>query len=143
MAKRISKDQAIILFDAFKNTKSKELNKIVKNISKGKHDKDAVSSWFSLDDLQDYIDYLKASDPNVNGVRVYLGAYSEKEHPEKKDECLTTVFMVPTKPGTSTGTMEKSGTMSVSSTDNEDDPDLEALNGGTIGEPPSRPPYGG
>ncbi len=142
MAKRISKERAIELFKAFKDTKSKELNKIVKNISNGKHKEDAVSSWFSLNDLEDYINYLKTNDPNVNGVRIYLGAYSDKVKPKKDDECLTTVFMVPTKPGTSTGLAEKSTMVSSTSTDNEDDPNLEALNGGTIGEPPSTPPYG-
>lgn len=141
MAKRISKDQAKILFEAFKNTKSKELNKIVKKLSNDKKKEDAFSSWFSIKDLEDYVNYLK--DNNANGARIYLGAYSKEEEPREKDEYYTTVFMVPTKMDSSaSSTSDKSNSENLAQA-SHDDPNLEALNGGTIGEPPFDPPYGG
>lgn len=140
MAKRISKDQAKILFEAFKKTKSKELNKIVKKLSGDKKKEDAFASWFSIQDLEDYVNYLKKN--NANGARIYLGAYSKEEELSEKDEYYTTVFMVPTKMDSATSPADKSSDESLASA-SHDDPDLEALNGGTIGEPPFDPPYGG
>jgi len=53
---------------------------------------DNRSSWYSFDDMQNFLNLIKESNPNVNGVRFYLGVQTSKENPKG----MTTVFMVPT-----------------------------------------------
>jgi len=53
---------------------------------------DNRSSWYSLQDMQDFLDLVKADNPNTNGIRLYLGVETTKEDPKG----LTTIFMVPT-----------------------------------------------
>lgn len=75
---------------------------------------DNRSVWFDLDDLQGFIDDAKSAHGSMNGVRVYLGAES--------DRGLSTVFMVPTE--SSNGR-------------NNDIPGADGLNSGDPGDPPS------
>ena len=52
---------------------------------------DNRSSWYSLEDLTNFIDSVKTSYPNANGLRFYLGvdtSVGKGGH--------TTIFMVPT-----------------------------------------------
>jgi len=53
---------------------------------------DNRSSWYSLDDMEAFIAMIKAENPNVNGVRCYLGVETSEADPKG----LTTIFMVPT-----------------------------------------------
>ncbi|RKE95155.1 hypothetical protein [Ichthyenterobacterium magnum] len=56
---------------------------------------DNRSSWWSLEDMRDYLNYAEKESLELgytmNGVRVYLGAY-----PTDKEVGYTTMFMVPT-----------------------------------------------
>lgn len=60
--------------------------------------KDDRSSWWSIDDIENYIAYAKEQTDSLNygmtGIRVYLGVYGKNAGQSKKD--LTTMFLVPT-----------------------------------------------
>lgn len=134
--KRISPEEAKELNQNFVKTRGKALDKIVENeTGKPKH-KDAISSWFSLEELKEYIAYVeaegKAKNMTVNGLRVYFGAYSKNDKKADK-KALSTVFFVPTKP--KVGSLQKDGLL--------DDPgssdieEIDGLNDGQVGSPPS------
>ncbi len=61
-------------------------------------DKDDRSTWWSINDIEDYIIYSKhVTDSlgyNITGMRVYLGVYGKNAGQAKKN--LTTMFVVPT-----------------------------------------------
>lgn len=134
--KRITAEEAKELNRNFENTRSKELNKIVKNEKAHIHEKDAISSWFSLDELKEYIAYVeaegKAKDITVNGIRIYFGAYSEKDKNKDKNG-LSTLFLVPTQ--SKIGAQQKEDIMSVEGS--SDITDIDAMNRGVLGYPPS------
>ena len=79
---------------------------------------DNRSSWYSLDDMQNFLNYIKDNNKDVNGVRFYLGVQTSKEDPKG----MTTVFMVPTQ--------EKDGK-------NIDIEGADGMDNGEIGDPPS------
>ncbi|MFK5957501.1 MAG: hypothetical protein QM495_01385 [Lutibacter sp.] len=121
----------------FVKTRSKDLNRIVKKESGNPKKEDAISSWFSLEELENYIAYVKEEGTKkgitVNGLRVYFGAYSNNvKKQDKKD--LSTVFFAPTmaKPAT----LQKSSSLEVEGS--SDIESIDALNGGTFGDPPSK-----
>ncbi len=94
--------------------------------------KDAISSWFSLEEIKNYISYVeeqaKLKDLNVNGLRVYFGAYSNSiKNVSKKG--LATVFFVPTQ--------AKIKSDIDGGDENSDIIDIDALNDGQVGDPPS------
>ena len=133
----ISPTEAKELNQKFIKTRSKDLNRIVKKESGNPKKKDAISSWFSLEELENYIAYVKEEATKkkitVNGLRIYFGAYSNTiKKQDKKD--LSTVFFAPTtaKPAT----LQKSSSLEVESS--SDIEDIDALNGGTVGDPPSK-----
>ncbi|WAC02646.1 hypothetical protein N7U66_02885 [Lacinutrix neustonica] len=78
---------------------------------------DNRSSWYSFDDLQDFLNIIKGDNPDVNGVRFYLG--TETSLIDKKG--LTTIFMVPT--------VEKDGIT-------RDIPGARGMDRGAEGDPP-------
>ena len=89
---KITFEEAKTLNQNFVKTRGKAIDKAI-----GKND--AVSSWFSLDELKEYISYVeeqgKLKNINVTGLRVYFGAYDNSEKDGTKKD-LTTVFIVPT-----------------------------------------------
>lgn len=92
--------------------------------------KDAISSWFSLEELKNYISYVeeqgKLKKVDVNGLRVYFGAYSNALNDVSK-KGLSTVFFIPTQANIK---LDKDGG------DNSDITDIEGLNDGMQGFPP-------
>ena len=56
--------------------------------------KDNRSSWYSIEDIEYYVNYAKDS-LEANGIRLYLGGNTTSYD----DGGLTTIFMVPTKSG--------------------------------------------
>lgn len=77
---------------------------------------DAFEFLFSIDELQQFIDYVKAGTTgHTPGVRIYLGAYNAATNDK------ATVFLVPTLGITA---------------DSENNYDLEVLNNGLQGIPP-------
>jgi len=127
----ISPEEAKALNKQFVKSRSKELNKIVEKLDNKPNKKDAISSWFSSEELKDYIAYVESKSRNVNGLRVYFGAYGKKTETKKSN--ISTVFFVPTEP--KVGACQKDGiTNLVSSSDIEG---VDGLNDGTLGDPPS------
>lgn len=79
---------------------------------------DNRSSWYSLDDMQNFLNLIMEENPNVNGVRFYLGVETTKEDPKG----LTTIFMVPTQD-------DGDGK-------NTDIPEAKGMDRGETGDPP-------
>ena len=84
---------------------------------------DNRSSWFSLDDLQEYLTQAKKDHPDMDGVRIYAGAYPN----EDGQTGYSTAFIVPTAPD-SLGKDGKGGSGDI--------PDGNGLNAGDPGDPP-------
>jgi len=129
----ISPKEAKELNQQFIKTRSQDLNKIVKKESGNPKKEDAISSWFSLEEIKKYIAYVESENSNVNGLRVYFGAYSNSDKKQGKKD-LSTVFIVPTVP--LTGSLQKDGVTGDDDGGSDLD-DLEGLNNGSIGNPPS------
>jgi len=120
----------------FIKTRSKELDKIVERETGKPKEKDAISSWFSLDELKEYIAFVEAEGKlkniTVNGLRIYFGAYSKHDKKVSK-KALSTIFLVPTQP--IVGSMQKD---SLGGGDGGSDiEDMDGLNNGQTGIPPS------
>ncbi|APY00444.1 hypothetical protein [Lacinutrix venerupis] len=81
---------------------------------------DNRSSWYSLEDMENFLKQIKEDNSNVNGVRFYLGVETTEE--DKKG--LTTIFMVPTKD-------DGKG-------NNQDIPDADGMDRGAVGVPPNQ-----
>lgn len=96
---------------------------------------DNRSSWWSLKDMRDYLDYVenqtKGLGYTMNGVRIYLGVYGGKAPNGKAD--YTTMFLVPTgRKSTSQGNL-----LNIVQGGDKDIPGGDPLNGGDPGDPPS------
>lgn len=125
----ITPDEARTLDAAFNSRHELISDSIVKR-------PDNRSSWWSLQDVKDYLAYAenqaKEQGYTMNGIRVYLGAY-----PDEKDQVgYTTMFMVPT--GVKNGEPQEKGYSSEDG--NRDNPDLlgsDGLNRSESGNPPS------
>jgi len=77
---------------------------------------DAHEFLFSLSDLEEYLQYVRANSSVANpGIRIYLGAYGDSEGNK------ATVFLAPTKGAQSSA---------------ENDYDLKPMNRGLGGVPP-------
>ncbi|MEM6722196.1 MAG: hypothetical protein AAF611_22910 [Bacteroidota bacterium] len=105
------------------------------------------SAWYSLEDLQGYINYVKeqakAQEINVDGIRFYFGVYPEGDAKEGQN----TLFMCPTK--STSATISESGRSrgeevsdDDSGGDSEDVTTISAMNYGNGGNPPVNT-YGG
>ena len=128
---KITPQEAKQLNQNFIKTRSKELNKIVARETGKPKDKDAISTWFSLDEIKEYIAFVEKERPEANGLRIYFGAYSK--HPNKPEKnALSTVFLVPTKP--KVGSLQKDGVAATASS--SDIEGIDGLNQGQTGYPP-------
>lgn len=93
-------------------------------------DKDDRSTWWSIDDIENYIAYSKQQTDSLGygltGLRVYLGVYGENAGRAKKN--LTTMFIVPTVKG---GKAKAStNPFSISLQNNGDCPECPPMNEG-------------
>jgi hypothetical protein len=134
--KLITSEEAKELNQNFIKTRSKELDKIVE-IETGKpKKKDAISTWFSLDELKEYIAFVEAEGKlkniTVDGIRIYFGAYSKNDKKADK-KALATVFLVPTQP--KVGSLQKDGLAAVAQS--SDVESMGGMNQGQTGYPPS------
>jgi hypothetical protein len=127
----ISPEKAKELNQQFVKTRSNKLDKIVEKLDNKPKKKDALSSWFSIEELKNYIAYVESKAPDANGLRVYFGAYDKKSEETEKSN-VSTVFFVPTR--TAVGSSQKDG---LEGGDNSDIDDLDGLNSGGLGNPPS------
>lgn len=134
--KRITSQEAKELNQNFVKTRSKKLNKIVEKEEGHPHEKDAISSWFSLEEIKEYIAYVeeqgKEKGIDINGLRVYFGSYGANDKKAAK-KGLSTVFFVPTE--ARVGAQQKDGLTSVEGGSDVDG--VDGLNGGGLGDPPS------
>lgn len=104
-------------------TEAKELNDYWTTYRKSANDGvasggiDNRSSWFSIEDVEEFLKIVKAEHANATGIRMYLGVHDVV----KGDGGKTTIFMVPTQE-------DKKGK-------NQDIPNAKGLNRGDDGEP--------
>ena len=117
-------------------------NKKIDNITaKSAEKEDANAIWYSIEELEKYIHYVKTAGIEdgyaVDGIRFYFGVYPDDEkHGEKAG--LTTLFLVPTgkkiKP-------KNAKIQSFALVEQEDETmdiqSLQPMNYGNIGRPPS------
>ncbi|MDR7211855.1 hypothetical protein [Flavobacterium piscis] len=102
---------------------------------------DANAVWFSVEELENYIHYIKSKGEktgyDVNGIRFYFGVYpDEKKYAEKAG--LMTLFLTATGKKIRTSTPGKIQTFAlVQENDNADISSIEPMNYGSIGRPPS------
>lgn len=91
----------------------------------------ACSSWYSLEDLEGYINYVKEQalekKINVDGIRFYFGVYPDSEK-DKSKAGQNTLFMCPTTPSITNCSKDVTG--------------ISAMNMGDQGNPPQNE-YGG
>ena len=89
-AKCISVDTARMYQKKWKETRALE-------IESGQGYEDTREFWYSLDELQEYLDYVKEESDKQGikkpGVRIYFAAYPKSN--DKKS--LATIFLAPTK----------------------------------------------
>ena len=126
----ISPKEAKELNQQFVKSRSNDMNKIVEKLDNKPNKKDAISSWFSLEELKNYIAYVESKSDKVNGLRVYFGAYGKKSDTKKSN--VSTVFFVPTEP--KVGSLQKDGI--VSEAGSYDLTGIDGLNMGGTGIPP-------
>lgn len=100
-------------------------------INRGNGIQDSCSSWYSLEDLEGYLNYVKEEakkkNISIDGIRFYFGVYPEDTE-DSKMAGKTTLFMCPTKACT-TLTRDGKG-------NSEDVTDIPGLNYGNEGNPP-------
>lgn len=103
----------------------------------GKEDANAI--WYSLEELENYIEYIKSTGAEngyiVDGIRFYFGVYSEDEGKDKAG--YTTLFLSPT--GKSEGSAtEKNSLIDQQEGNSQDLVSIEPLNFGSMGNPPKK-----
>ncbi|WP_433763743.1 hypothetical protein [Flavobacterium ginsenosidimutans] len=115
-------------------------NKRASLTAKKAQKEDANAIWYSLEELENYIHYIKTNGAkdgyNVDGIRFYFGVYPDDEkHGEKAG--LTTLFLVPTGKKVESNTEKIQSFALVQEASSSDIQSLEPMNYGNIGRPPS------
>jgi hypothetical protein len=115
-------------------------NKRASLTAKKAQKEDANAIWYSLEELENYIHYIKTNGANdgynVDGIRFYFGVYPDDEkHGEKAG--LTTLFLVPTGKKIENNTAKIQSFALVQEASSSDIQSLEPMNYGNIGRPPS------
>ncbi|MBZ4035229.1 hypothetical protein K6T82_10650 [Flavobacterium sp. 17A] len=115
-------------------------NKRASLTAKKAQKEDANAIWYSLEELENYIHYIKTNGAkdgyNVDGIRFYFGVYPDDEkHGEKAG--LTTLFLVPTGKKIENNTAKIQSFASTQQALSSDIQSLEPMNYGNIGRPPS------
>jgi hypothetical protein len=104
---------------------------------------DANAVWFSLEELENYIHYIKTKGEKmgytVNGIRFYFGVYpEEKKYAEKAG--LMTIFLTATGKRIRINTIDPTEMQTfalVREEENKDISTIEPMNYGSIGRPPA------
>lgn len=94
---------------------------------------DNRSAWWSIDDIEAYIKHARAQATtlgyDLNGIRVYLGAYPDVS----KDVGYTTMFLAPT----GVPSVSEGSSANLKAANNGDVPGGDVLNSGEAGDPPA------
>lgn len=127
----IPNDLAVDLSRRYNNERAQL---ITTNIGKD----DATAVWYSIEELENYINYVKTQGTEkgieVTGIRMYMGVYpTDNSYREKAG--LTTIFLSPTKKR-EVNVKAKSLRTKQSLEENVDATELQPLNYGGIGHPP-------
>lgn len=125
--KLISSEQAKALNNSFKEKQLKEFG--------AKNDQSfCCSSWYSLEDLEGYINYVKEQANkqgiNVDGIRFYFGIYPKDDAKAGQN----TLFMCPTKANDTL--ISRDGESATDDSNSEDVTSISAMNYGEGGKPP-------
>lgn len=115
-------------------------NKRASLTAKKAQKEDANAIWYSLEELENYIHYIKTNGAkdgyNVDGIRFYFGVYPDDEkHGEKAGQ--TTLFLVPTGKKIENNTAKIQSFALVQEASSSDIQSLDPMNYGNIGRPPS------
>ena len=130
----ITKEFAKLLNENYNKTRLPMINEALKK-------EDANAIWFPIDVLENYIKYIKAEATKqkfqIDGIRIHFGAYPEDKKYEEKSG-LTTLFLAPT----ATKKIRilaanKDGATTEKSLKQLESLEVEALNYGSIGNPPA------
>lgn len=127
-----------------KSEKAKELNR---NYIETRHrlvsgsigKEDANAAWYSLEELENYINYIKNEGKSkgykVDGIRFYLGAYPNDNSVEGN---MTTIFLTPTgkRIETQKGSVLNLPSATLLTEENLDIEEISPMNFGTMGHPP-------
>lgn len=129
----ITKEFAKLLNENYNKTRYPLIKEAIKK-------EDANAIWFSIEELENYIKYIKAEAKKqkytIDGIRFHFGAYPEdKKYAEKSG--LTTLFLAPT--GTKKITKTKVAAKVEKSIEIDDSLNIAPLNYGSIGNPPPIP----
>jgi hypothetical protein len=93
----MAKPNKCITVDDAKELQNKWKESRALEIEQAQGYQDTREFWYSLDELQEYLDYVKeqstAQGINKPGIRIYFGAYAKT--PVKKS--YATIFLAPTK----------------------------------------------
>ncbi|WP_179007607.1 hypothetical protein [Winogradskyella forsetii] len=126
----ISSKEAKVLDEAY-NIKHRIINDSL--FKKSTDGGDNRSSWWSIEDIQNYINHAENQAGELgytmDGLRVYLGAYPQVDG----QEGLTTMFIVPT----GTENKSKGSIFSMFQDGSSDIQGADGLNVGGHGKPPS------
>lgn len=120
--KCISKERARDLQADWKQTRAKEIEN-----SQGYQD--TREFWYSLEELQEYLEYVKQESDKQGvskaGIRIYFGSYPKSN--EKKS--YATVFLAPTKGKSTEDDLDAAAS-------HENNYEIDPFNLSTGGEPP-------
>lgn len=118
------------------NERSPIIEKSIKKI-------DATATWYSIEELENYLHYAKIeakkSNKEINGIRFYFGVYPNDIAEYKHKAGLTTIFLCPTMKRikvVENGSKMKSIQAQIGLEENVDVTEVKPLNFGSIGHPP-------
>lgn len=121
--KCVTVEEARDLQENWKNSRGKE-------IERGQGYVDSREFWYSIEELQEYLDYVKEKSKEQGvkqpGIRIYFGAYPKSQ----QKRSFSTVFLAPTKEAVAE--IEENEEI-----DQENNYEIEPLNSAQGGWPPT------
>ncbi len=131
----ITNEEARELNNNYNRTRHRLISSTIKK-------EDANAIWYSLEELENYIHYIKKEGKNkgynVDGIRFYLGAYSNDPQKYNDKANMTTIFLTPTgkKVDVQKGSVLNLPAMMQTQELNPDIEEIQPMNYGNMGPPP-------